>query len=809
MPRGWLLPVLVLALGICVPQSPAQPAADNAAASAPAAGIEAQGRPIRDIRVQGLDTIEPKLVQNALRSAVGRPYDNDTVEQDVVRITNLGYFSGVTAFVEAAPDERGGGVILTYRLTELPVLTGVRFRGNTELLSEELYATVGLRAGDAVDPFLIDRSERAILDAYEEAGYFVTDVSIDQQALDRDRRLVFVIREGPRIRIRGFRFEGNAALDDGELREQVVSKVWIPLLAGDGVVNREQLRLDAARIRDYYQNRGYLEAEVDRRIDVADNQKDAIVTFLVTEGDRWTVNDVRVESVNGERLIFTPEQIKLHMTLQPGDIYAANKLNESYRDILDLYGKLGYLDTQIERQADGRPGIDRLFNEDTNTVDLLVRIAESTPTTVGKVTVRGNSLTRTKVILREMRGITPGRTFDRTGLAETRRRLNESVLFSNATVTLLGQDGDAVRDVIVEVNERNTGSIQFGATVSSDAGLLGAIDVTQRNFDVTDLPESWGDFLTNRAFRGAGQTFNLTISPGNENSRYSVSLTDPYFLDTNYIFDSSLFFTETERDDFDQRRSGASLGLGKRFGDVYSAGFSLRADNVRITDIADDGALDVFAVEGSNLVTGVGFRVTRQTTDSLLIPSRGSRTTARVEQVGVLGGDFDFTKFSLSFDKFWTVKEDFLGRKSVFSVRVDSGYIPQSGEAPIFERFNAGGQTTLRGFRNRGIGPRGIRQDTGGVGDDAVGGEYLLLAGLQYEFPLVDNYFRGVVFTDQGTLGNDITVDDWRVSVGVGIRLTLPFLGQAPFALDFAIPLTKEDADETRLISFALDIPFQ
>ncbi len=770
-------------------------------------GIEAEGRPIREVRILGLDLIQPQLVQNAIRSEVGRPYDPELVEQDVVRMTNLGYFSGVTAYVDQ--EEDGGGVILTYQLTELPILTGVRMRGNQAISTEALYGLVGLRSGDAIDPFIIDRAKRSIIKAYEAEGYFVTDVKINEEALDSNRLLIFEIREGPKIRIRGFKFEGNQLLSDSELKNQVKSRVWFPIIADNGVVNRDELRLDAARIRDHYQSKGYLEAEVDRRIDVADNQRDAIVTFVVHEGQRWTVGGLRFENINGGPLLFSDRQLALYMTLRPGDIYSARELSRSYQSILDLYGQLGYLDTRIIRRADRRPGIDRLFNPDDQTVDLLVRIDENTPTMVGKVTVRGNSLTRTKVILRETRGLTPGRAFDRTGLEETRRRLNESVLFRDATVTLLGEPGDPERDVIIQVTERNTGSIQFGATVSSDAGLLGAIEVTQRNFDVTDLPESWGDLASNRAFRGAGQTFNLTLAPGSENSRYSISLSDPYFLDTDYIFDSSLFFTDSERDDFDQRRSGGTLGLGKRFGDVWSAGVSVGLENVRILDIAGDGSIDVFEVEGSNLLTSVGFRITRSTADSRITPSSGSRTSLRVEQVGALGGDYDFTKARLSFDKFWTVDEDFLGRKSIISARFDAGYIFQENEAPIFERFNAGGHTSLRGFRNRGIGPRGIRADTLQVGDDPVGGDWLLLAGLQYEFPLVGDNIRGVIFSDQGTLTNDVGVDDWRVSVGTGIRLNLPFLGQAPFALDFAIPLTSEDTDEERLISFAIDIPFQ
>lgn len=777
-----------------------------------AQGLEFDARPIRSITLVGLEQIESRFVENQLRSTLGQPYDKPTVEQDVVRITSLGFFSQVTARAEATDD---GGVGIIFEVVELPILTGVEIRGARAIPLIELRPLVQLRTGDAIDPFIIDRAQRALVAAYEAEGYFVTDVSIDQDALDNDRRLIFIVREGPRIRLRQILFEGNDVLSDDELRDQIRSSTWFPVFGDRHVVNREELKLDAARLREYYRQRGYLEAEVDRRITVSNNQRDAIVTFLVTEGPRWTVGEVRVQGFNGQPLLFSAEQIVQHMELQPGEIYSNRQLERSADHIINLYGKLGYLNTRLVRRNtnDARAsGIDRQFNAETNTVDLLVTIDEGNPSTVGKVTVRGNSLTRTKVILRELRGITPGRPFDREGLNNTRRRLNETPLFSNAVVTVLGVSEDDQRDVLVEVAERNTGSISFGATISSDDGLLGAINITQRNFDITDTPESLDDFLSNRAFRGGGQTFNLTLQPGSDNSRYSVGISDPFFYDTNYFFDSEAFFVDSDRDrDYDERRSGGRLGLGKRFGDIWSASVRVRAENVRITDIEEEGSLDVFAVEGTNLITGASFRIGRSTTDSNLAPSTGSRTNLTIERVGALGGDFDFTKASFSYDKFWTVAQDFLDRKSVLRFRLDGGYIFEDGEAPLFERFYAGGHTTFRGFENRGVGPRGIRADTLTLGEDAVGGEFLLLTGLQYEFPLVDQYLRGVVFTDQGTVtaSNDIEFDQWRASVGFGIRLNVAFLSQAPFAIDFAIPLVSEDFDEERNISFAIDIPFQ
>lgn len=764
-----------------------------------------QGAVIREIQLSGLREIDPKLVENAVRSRVGETYDASVVEADIVRINALGRFGTVTA--EVAPD--GPGLRLVYLMDELPILTGVEIRGNRAIDGVALRSGILLRAGDPVDRFLIDQDRKRISDAYEAAGYFVTDVSIDEASLERDRRLVLIVREGPRIRVREVSFEGNKAFPEKALRKEIEAKAWFPVFGQNRVVNRDALQLDAARLQEYYKDRGYLGAQVDRRIDVSPDQKDALVTFVIDEGRQWMVRAVRVESADDSELIFTDEQVRLNMAVRPGEAFSQRAVRASLASIREMFGRLGYLETRLVRRSDGRPGIDTLFDGEAGTVDLVVLIRQGTPSTVGKVTVRGNALTRTKVVLRELRGLDPGRPFDQSGLVTSQRRLSSSAVFGQGTVTVLGTPGDAERDVLVEVTEQNTGSISLGATLSSDDGVLGAISITQRNFDITDLPESWSDFLSNRAFRGAGQTFELTLSPGSRNSRYSIGLTDPFFLDSDYFLDTSLFFNDRDQFDFEERRSGARLGIGRRFGDVWSAQVQARTEAVRIRNIDPDVPLDVFDVEGTNLITGLSVRVIRNTTDSNLSPTRGSRTVASLEQVGVLGGDFNFLVGELNHSKFWTVSTDVLDRRSTLRFNFDVGYIFDEDEAPVFERFYAGGQSTFRGFRNRGVGPRGIDADTLTLGDEAIGGDFQLLTGLQYEFPLADRILRGVVFTDQGLLSDDLSLDPWRISVGVGIRLAIPALSQAPFALDLAIPLLAEDTDEERVLSFSLDLPFQ
>jgi outer membrane protein insertion porin family len=768
------------------------------ARQATAQGIDPQGRPIAEVRIEGLENVSEQLVFNHIRSLVGEPYDAQVVQQDLVRLTHLGRFNQVTAQVDPQAD---GSVVLIFVVTEQALLTDVQVVGNKAVPDQVILGLVLLRVGDPADPYLIEQGLQRIERAYQDKGYFVADVSVDQELLKESNILVYRVREGPMVKIKSLRFEGNRSFTGKQLKSKLRSKEYFPILQ-KGELNREQLELDAAGVRDLYRQRGYLDAQVGRRIDLSPDEKDAIVTFLIEEGRMYLISNIRIlPSKRGQARLLPEAQIRQHLALSPGDVFSADELTRSSKALRDLYGRLGFLDIQVD--------ITPLPHENDALVDLEVDIREGLASIVGKVSVTGNDLTRQKVVLRQVRGMDPGRRFDLTGVDRTRRRLADGRLFSQGTVTILGEPRDGTRDVLIDVTEATTGSISFGAGLSSDAGVIGAIDLSQRNFDIADTPQTPKELFSGRAFRGAGQSFALSLQPGNELSRYSVSFRDPYVLESDYSLNTSISFFTRRRNDYDEQRTGGSIGLGRRFGDVWSASTSLRTTAVDITDLDPEAPIDAVAVMGKSDLTGVGFSVIRNTTDSRLFPTRGNRWDMSLERIGALGGDFEFTKISTEFRQFWTVDEDFFGRRTVVSWRVRAAIIPEDGEAPLFERFYLGGQNTFRGFDFRGVGPRGIRNDTGTLGDEAVGADWLLTTGLEYNFPIYTEVLRAVFFTDMGTLTDDPGFDQWRVSIGTGLRIKVPFFGSAPFALDMAVPILKEEGDVTQVLSFSLDLPFR
>ncbi|HCT44552.1 MAG TPA: hypothetical protein DF699_05020, partial [Phycisphaerales bacterium] len=481
-------------------------------------------------------------------------------------------------------------------------------------------------------------------------------------------------------------------------------------------------------------------------------------------------------------------------------------------------------------------------------VDLIIVVDEGQRYRVGEVIIQGNNLTRQEVIRRQIE-LRPTRPLDTTAMERSKIRLRRLRLFNDRTGAKItpqeagveffaevwddeflprarrpkatgnaqnARDADTTlslspdregnyRDVLIEIEETNTGSFDIGGAVSSDSGVIGRIALTQRNFDIRDTPDSPGEFFSGRAFRGGGQTFSIELLPGNRVQTYSIGLSEPYLLESKYSGSANLFYRNRDFDEFDEKRVGTRLGLGRRFGTRWQGSLSVRAEQVELSDIEPDRPQDVFAVADANLLVGTEVSLNRTTLDSITRPTKGARTNISIEQVV---GDFEFTKMELSHSVFIPIREDYLGRSTVLNLRGRIGYIPQDrGDTPTYERFYLGGQS-FRGFNFRTVSPKGIRNDNGMQSDDPIGGNWLFFMGAEIEQPFYEDILSVVAFIDAGTVTFDPGFDDFRVAVGVGLRFYVPQLSPAPLALDFGFPILSEDLDEDRLFTFSIDLPF-
>lgn len=800
------------------PSQPTAPATDSTATPPPAPAAESiplppalaplEGRYIREVKVQGLNAVSPQLAQNQIRSKPGQPLALETIRGDLQRLTRLGRFKKIEVTSQSLSDQ---SVVLTYLCVETPIVEDVQAVGNRQVTTGELAGVINILKGTPVDRYQIDRAKRQIEDLYRKKGYYLSSVSIDEEELEQRGVLLFVIREGERIRVTEIRyeaFEGQLSFTPGQLSDSVKTKEWNWFETAP--LDDDILDTDVAELIKYYQERGHLDVRVGPRVQTSPNGREAIVTFIIAEGPVYTLRSVKVRHTSplgdnaDTQTVYTPDQIKGLLTIKPGDVYSADKLRKSIEAVQDAYGRLGYVDARVNRSE--------LRDPTSPQVDLQITITEGRRFLTGLVNVTGNPLTKQNVIRRDL-DIVPERPLDTTAIDRSRQKLEETRLFAPGSIKLTIQPEDeerpGYRDVLAEVTETNTGSLGFGVAADSDLGLVGQIVYEQRNFDVSDWPDSFGEFISQKAFRGAGQTFNITLAPGTDIQTYSISLAEPRLFDSDYSGSIGGAYRKREFRQYDEERIGGNISVGRRFGERWSGSLTFRAAQIELSDIDIDAPVDVYDVEDASLLTGIGLRLTRFTSDSRFRPTNGTKLELGGEQVGAFGGDFDFSRLTAAYTIYIPVYESFLGQKTVLSLKSSVGYILQSeDDVPVYERFYLGGRD-FRGFDFRTVSPKGIRNDTMTLGDDPVGGTWSFFLGAEVEQPLWKDVISAVVFVDSGTVVNDIGFDDYRVSAGFGLRLYVQQLGPVPLGFDFGFPIIKQFGDQERIFTFSLDLPFR
>ncbi|MFH1108272.1 MAG: outer membrane protein assembly factor BamA, partial [Planctomycetota bacterium] len=655
---------------------------------------------------------------------------------------------------------------------------------------KKLLEKVPLTVGDPIDSFGVAEGRNALETFYHEEGYGDARVTYDAELLNQTRELVYTVEEGVRIRVRKILYEGNEAIPAKELNKQVTTKTYLWIFR-DGKFDPDTVESDAAAVQSYYRDEGYLDARASYRLEFSPDGRDLTIIFTVAEGTRYAIESIAFRG----NTVFNDAQLQEKMRLHLGDVMRRPLLEKDVKDIQTLYGEQGYIYAEVQAQ--------RVFSETPALVRLTLEITEGELIHVGRIVVRGNEQTKDKVVRREF-GLYPEDVFDLTEARETEKRLLQTQIFGKATVSPVGTT-PGVRDALINVEESpRAGEFLFGVGVTSNSGLVGSVVFDIKNFDLFDRPRSFAEFIKLKSFRGAGQRLRLEAQPGTELTRFRIDFTEPYFLDRPITFGLGLYYFTRERDAYDEERLGVNVSFGKRvkkgFLKDWFAEVALRAESVDIDPKDIFTAHEIRKDKGTSTLTSVKGTLVRDRTDNRFLPTRGDRFRLSWEQAGTLGGDYSFSKTIADYTWHKTLYTDVQDRKSVLSLRADVGAI--FGEAPVFERFYAGGIGSMRGFQFRGVSPRA------GLRHDAIGGDLQVLGGAEYSFPLYGENLRGVVFSDMGTVGDDYAIEGWRMTVGAGVRLVIEFLGPVPMEFNLAAPVASEPDDEDQVFSFFIGAVF-
>ncbi len=793
------------------------------------------GEIISSIEFVRLERVQKQRILNLIQSAVGLPYYEEVVEDDVHVLTSLGEFEQIKAERVLQED---GTIHLIFTFKEQQIVSQVSVVGNTLLSDKELLAVVPIFPGLGRDDDAIDRGRREIVDLYKEQGNYLVEVFAEtveyqKEGVDEDNdftidasiALIYRVMEGPRVRVKGIKFVGNYSFSGKELSAEINTNTSVPFFRR-GELDESVLDADAQNIHRFYMNRGYRDARISFTDPLSPDDKEAAVVFLIEEGPQYTLGGVSAQfNTNGEsKPVFSDEQIAGLIPMKVGDVYrqidvidAVDVINRAYgvlgriveidpqQQIMDrakknLYGRGGSIEQEIVNVVPyhAEPGVK---------INIIFMITQGLPMKVGLVEIKGNSVTKDNVIRREV-GLNPGYPFDSQEAGRSRNRLMRTQLFSNVKMTIQDEDVEnpGYRDLLVEVEERQTGTLSFGLAAGSDTGLMGNISLTQTNFDIADLPESWSEFWNRKSFIGAGQRFKMEFQPGDKLFNYGIGLTDPRFLDSNYSLGGRAGYSRRNYKDYTQETLYSRVSVGRKFGDIWSGSVHFSVNRIEYTDIDFNVPVEIFNDRGPSTINSIGLSAIRNTLEPWARPYKGSRLNLNLDQFGVPSGDYTFTKAFASYTNYLTTNRDFLDRMSTLRLDAKVGYI-FNGESPTFERFYLGGRS-LRGFEFRTVSPKGTPRFANGSPDVAIGGEWELFVGAQYEFPVLDRFISMVFFCDSGTVLDTPGFDDYRVSIGAGIRLHIPALGQAPLAFDFGFPVVKQETDKKKMFSFSVQMPF-
>ncbi len=778
------------AAGASASSRPAQPAKIQVAEAQPkdparATETPEEGRPVKQILIRGTQLVSEESIRSLLRTKVGEPYSNRQVQDDVRAVLQTGKFLNVYATRQLDGDQ----VVVTFHVTEKPEVESVEFVGNRKFKANELQEDVDLAPGSPLDRFAVNRGRDNIERRYKEAGYYYVTVTVDEEALKNERRVIYDIVEGPRVRVRKILFEGNLNYSARRLKKEVKTKryVWI-FRTGD--FDQERAERDAADLRNFYRNEGYLDAQVSYRLETSEDRRDLNLIFVIDEGIRYSVETIKVEG----NTVFDDDAVLLPMKIQVDSYYINEWIKADVKHIESEYGRLGYINAGVTP--------DWVYSDAKGKINLTMRIKEGKQYRIGRIVVRGNERTRDKVVRRELR-FYPEEMFNTIKTKAAERRLRETRLFSDAKITPVG-DAEDVRDALVQVTETETTTFLIGVGVTSNSGVVGSLSVENRNFDLFDVPRSAGEFFRGRSFKGAGQILRLQFEPGTEFTRLRLDFREPYLLDQPVSFGQGFYLFTRGRDAYNEQRIGSQTSFGHRFQKGLLRGWAgevaFRVEGVDIGGIDFDDAQEIRAMGGDHLLTSIKGTLVRDTTDSRFMPTQGSRFSLSWEQAGAMGGDYDFSRMLVRHAWHRTLRTDVLDRKSVLTLHGRMGQI--FGDAPPFERFFGGGIGSVRGFEFRGISPRA------GIHDDRVGGDFMLMTGAEYNFPIYGKILRGVAFTDMGTVEEDFGISTWRMSVGFGARVIVEWFGPIPMAFDFSIPITKDGDDDTQIFQFSFGTTF-
>ena len=738
---------------------------------------------------------EPKLSHAQLSSQVrlnrGIEYSRSILDADIKRLHGTGNFSDVTGEAVPAAD---GKVDIIFTVTPRPRIGKIKLTGNAKFPSHELGKMLTISEGAVLNDLALRESIGKLRSFYIERGYrdVVIPPPLISSASDGKVTVTIRIEEHLRLKIDKVTFAGAAVFSQRELKGSIASTPsvfnhfgFINDYLNYGVLDRNELELDKARLREKYHNAGYLDFKIDKVevLPLADDPEYVHITFHIVEGKPYKVGSVAVAGA----VFFKNKEAEKRVLLKTGDVFSKEKEEATARGISSLYDAAGYSDMIC------RPVRSEDFEK--KTVDLRFEITEGRKYRVRDVIIVGNTYTKDKVIRRELL-IKPGDPVDKQRIEISRKRLLGMGYFTKVEAAPVNADALNEKDVRVSVQEKESRyHFRIGAGASDNSSFFGLAEISADNVDILDPANG---------FYGGGQRFRLRGLYGNDNSGFDVDFIEPWLMDKPVRFELSSYMHLSEYDEWDEWRIGARTAISRKiFDDFTSFTVGYKFEVVRVKNVGDrlEHYFKANDLDGTFLVSQPFFSINRDTRDSLTDPTEGYNLNffASVSPQ-IFGTSSNYYRVEAK-GSWYT---NFFDRAIVAMIGVKAGTVADfdsNSDVPVFERYFLGGGETLRGFAYRSVGPTVNRRN--------VGGQTMLLVTSEISHPIWGP-IRGAVFADIGNAWKDaydMDFSDINIGAGYGLRIKIPQLN-VPIKLDLAYPVLNNQKHESNKIRFHFNIGF-
>jgi len=754
------------------------------ALTAPLSAQVRTGPLVKEIVVEyvGPPAITEGRVLDNMATKVGEPYSERAAEADIRAL----YATGGVANVRIFAEPMGDGVKVTVLLQGRPVVEEILIEGADQVPMNRVRREISSKVGEVLSEQKLEDDRQKILKIYEDRNYSDVNIQYKVQEISASNRVrvIFQITEGPRLVVRKIEIIGNENILRRDILKAMKTRTWniLSFFNKSGRLLPAQVEEDREAIRSLYQNMGFADAEV-TDIQTLPLESDGVeLRITISEGTQYYIKSVTMEGIN----IVSSEELISRLQMGTDSLFTPKGLGADLQTMRDIYGARGYVDMIIQPV---------ILPAGVGGVDIIYRVDEGLQSYVNLINIQGNSRTKDRVLRREL-AVKPGDVFDSTLVNVSKQRLENLNYFSQVEMAPTDTIIPGRKDLNVIVEEKRTGSFNFGVGFSTTDSLVGFAEIQQSNFDVFNWPN----------FIGAGQRFRIRGQYGLERKDFVISLTEPWFMGYKLSVGGEAYYREASflSDVYKQSNLGVALQARKQVWRALSARVEYRIEQVRIFDLGDDvNYFNDFSSNGQygtvirdsegtyikSVVTGA---LTWDTRDSLFLTRKGElvELTGFIAG-GPLGGDVQDYGISLEAAKYFSLPLDMIltikGQIAVVdgwgddSSSSDDGY---GNGVPIFDRLYLGGANNLRGFNFREVGP--VDPD-----DNPIGGNSLAYLTTELTFPIMSRV-RGAVFGDAGYVNEgayDFGSSNLNADIGFGLRLDLPI---GPIRIDYGYPVIHD-----------------